>query len=134
MSATTTLALVLVGLCTYYDPATAGEGFYRSGEAVSKTDPTGIVAVDTSMWAELAGATLYVCTPSACGTYRVADSGYLYDAGRFRYDPERGYHRRSTDRRSSRVVLDFPREAFRHLSPDLETRRVVAWLVEGGGS
>ena len=128
---TLTLALQLLstpdlnGLATYYNP-TDFTPWFRNGDPI--TPAQGVeVAVDTREL-QLIDKWIYVCSPHACGTFKVVDTGYLYRAGRFiPCQHRRGYCR---SERGDRVVLDFTQVSFKRLSPDLGTVPIRAWSMQ----
>lgn len=120
----------LDGLATWYD----GPGpVTRGGEAFDTA--MSIVAVDDSHWPEWAGKVLLIVSDDGrVAALRIADTGYLYDAGEFyRSAYSRGYvHPENPAAWGApyRVVVDIPEQTFRAVFGDSETRYVWCWVVE----
>jgi len=121
------------GLATWYGVGDGSGNVFRSGEMFSLTAP--VCAVDASLWPELQGKTLLIVSEERAVGLRVADSGNLYAAGKFR---ESLFSRHFVPVGSPAgvgpelsVVVDIPRGAFVNAFGDAETRRVAVWVVEG---
>lgn len=124
MTSLLTLTVVLSGLATYYVPAEGS--IFRNGEPA--TLDASIAAVDVSEWPVLEASWLLVCSHFGCGYFQISDTGRLYGAGRFSACKWRPGYCRSEEGHS--IVLDFPIETFKRLSPNLETVEVWAWRWE----
>ena len=119
----------LDGLATYYN----GPGpVTKSGEPF--TLDMQICAVDAMFWPEMAGKTLLIVSDDGrYATLRVADTGYLHDAGEFHKSIySRGYTHPENPAASGppyRVVVDIPELTFLAVFGDSETRRVWCWVM-----
>ena len=120
-----TPVMMLSGLATHYggtgDPSYT---VFRNGDPYAANAP--VCAVDDSLWPDLRGAVLLVLSESGkYGVLRVVDTGYLYNAGRFR----RGKHRWIPAETGLRVEIDIPYETFLRVFDTDDTQRVRMWVM-----
>jgi hypothetical protein len=117
------LLALLVGLCTLYNEP----GVTRSGDIFSPDTYT--CAVDDTEFGWLIGRTLAITADEVTFIYvKVNDSGYLYKAGRFRFDAQAGYYLPSST--GYPVVVDLPEHVFRKYFST--TTLVRVYLVQEG--
>lgn len=129
--------LIECGLATHYtDVITRSEEPYHA--AADR------VAVDTSLWDELAGKWLFVYCPETnmASVVQVNDTGRLHDAGWHVYTTEaedvyikvaeHDAPAGEVPEDALRFELDFPSLTMRDISPDNDTVEVTAWVLPGG--
>jgi hypothetical protein len=113
----------MVGLATYYDFADGS--IMRDGSPLASDGLT--CAVDASEWAALAGRELIVGVEGRYVRLRVADTGRLYDVGKFAYSGRSGTWVPADV--GPRVILDVPAGTYRRLfAKDGDTRLVSVWV------